>query len=205
MEREESMTSKEKILDNLNSLHTDYEVDKPDLSFLSPTEYADPLKVFIHTSQTKAGSVVVELTAGEDLNQRIHLAYPDAQVVASNVSNIKANLNPDSIKEKSDLLKIDVGVVEGKIGVAENGCIWIPQTMKERAICFACENLIILLDKKSIVSNMHEAYRLIDENEDYFTKYNFGTFISGPSKTADIEGALVFGAQAAKSLTIFLL
>ncbi|MCH5230997.1 MAG: LUD domain-containing protein [Muribaculaceae bacterium] len=199
------MTSKEKIFANLNPLHNDPVADKPDLSFLSPTSYQDPLKVFIETSQTNAGANVIELNPDEDINQRILLAYPEAKIIASNIPDIKANLNPDAIKEKSDLLKVDVGVVEGKIGVAENGCVWVPQTMKERAICFASENLIILLDKKSIVSNMHEAYRLISENSNYFSPYNFGTFISGPSKTADIEGALVFGAQGAKTLTLILL
>jgi len=34
---------------------------------------------------------------------------------------------------------------------------------------------------------------------------NFGLFISGPSKTADIEQCLVIGAQGAMSLTVFLI
>ena len=36
------------------------------------------------------------------------------------------------------------------------------------------------------------------------SRYNFGTFISGPSKTADIEQALVIGAQAARGVTVVL-
>ena len=34
--------------------------------------------------------------------------------------------------------------------------------------------------------------------------YGFGTFISGPSKTADIEQSLVLGAHGPKSMTVFL-
>ena len=34
---------------------------------------------------------------------------------------------------------------------------------------------------------------------------NFGTFIAGPSKTADIEQSLVLGAHGPKTLTVFLL
>jgi L-lactate dehydrogenase complex protein LldG len=48
---------------------------------------------------------------------------------------------------------------------------------------------------------MHEAYARIEMDP----KYNFGTFISGPSKTADIEQALVMGAQAARGVTVVLL
>ena len=51
---------------------------------------------------------------------------------------------------------------------------------------------------------MHQAYALIEGSDEYFRDYKFGTFISGPSKTADIESALVYGAQAARSLTIIL-
>ena len=51
---------------------------------------------------------------------------------------------------------------------------------------------------------MHEAYDRIASSKDYFQQYKFGTFISGPSKTADIESALVYGAQAARGVTVVL-
>ena len=92
-----------------------------------------------------------------------------------------------------------MGVIKGEVACAENGCVWIPQTMKEKAICFISECLVILVSRQNIVSNMHEAYERIQFNE-----YGFGTFISGPSKTADIEQSLVYGAQAARDVTIFL-
>ena len=141
----------------------------------------------------------MELKEGDDLNAKIHEAYPDARVISSNVPGVKADRNPDNVAEAQDLDGTDVGVIQGEVGVAENACIWIPQTMKEKAICFISENLVILLSRHNIVNNMHEAYRRIKFND-----YGFGTFISGPSKTADIEQSLVYGAQAARGVTIFL-
>ena len=91
-------------------------------------------------------------------------------------------------------------VIDGKIGVAENGAVWIEQDVKQRAIYFIAEKLVILLDKNKIVNNMHEAYKLIDTGE-----YGFGTFISGPSKTADIEQALVMGAHGARDVMVVLI
>ena len=108
-------------------------------------------------------------------------------------------MNPDTIASAADLNGTDVGIIQGELGVAENGCVWIPQTMKERAVCFISEELVILLDKDNIVSNMHEAYKRIQ-----MPHYGYGVFISGPSKTADIEQALVMGAQAARGVTVIL-
>ncbi len=48
-------------------------------------------------------------------------------------------------------------------------------------------------------SNRHEAYQRIEVGN------GFGCFISGPSKTADIEQALVIGAHGPRSATVFLI
>lgn len=161
--------------------------------------YEDIIKQFIEMSKTVGGKVI-EAKASDDLNAVIHKAYPDAKVFASNVKGIQADLNPDTVANAADLNGTDVGIIQGEMGVAENGCIWVPQTMKERAIYFISEELVILLDKKNIVNNMHKAYKRVEMNN-----YGYGVFISGPSKTADIEQALVMGAQAARGVTVILI
>ena len=154
---------------------------------------------FINMSRT-VGSKVMELGEGEDINELIRSAYPDAKTFASNLPEVTiAQKNPDTVAEAADLNGTDVGIVRGTVGVAENGCVWVPQTMRERAVCFISEQLVIVLDKDSLVSNMHQAYRRIG-----MTGYGYGCFISGPSKTADIEQALVMGAQAARGVTVIL-
>lgn len=160
--------------------------------------YSDVTNQFVEMSKT-VGAKVLEVKSNDDLNSVIRKAYPNAKIFASSINGIEADLNPDTIASAADLNGTDVGIIQGELGVAENGCVWIPQTMKERAVCFISEELVILLDKDNIVSNMHEAYKRIQ-----MPHYGYGVFISGPSKTADIEQALVMGAQAARGVTVIL-
>ena len=190
--------NKEDLLAKIRAnIHTTY--DMPSFDDMKGVQYADPLKQFVEMSTTVGGKVV-ELEKGQDINEVIKNCYPDAKVIASNLPEVTiANRNPDTVAEANDLNGTDVGVVRGVFGVAENGCIWIPQTMKEKAMCFISEYLVIILDRKQIVNNMHEAYQRIE-----FNSYGYGCFISGPSKTADIAQALVMGAQAARGVTVVL-
>lgn len=196
------MSSREDILAALRQ-NTRETYDKPDLSQLNPITYADPVAEFIKKTTTTAGARLIEMKDGDELYNIVREAYPEAKVIASNLPGIQAQLNPDTATVE-ELEKADVGVIRGEIGVAENACIWIPQTMKERAVCFASEQLVIVIRRDAIVNNMHEAYARIAASQEYFKEYKFGTFISGPSKTADIEGALVYGAQAARGVTVVL-
>ncbi len=188
--------NKEELLGKLRR-NTIHQFDMPEAS-IDGIKYENTIEQFIETSH-KVGSEVIEAKAGEDLNELIRKAYPEAQVLASNVKGIKVDLNPDMVLEAQDLNGTDVGIVEGDIAVAENGCVWVPQTMKERVVCFVSENLVIFVHRDKIVNNMHEAYRRI-----HMTEYGYGCFISGPSKTADIEQALVMGAQAARGVTVII-
>lgn len=173
--------------------------DMPRLDDIKGITYPDPLVQFISMTENVGGKVV-ELEKGQDINQLIKELYPDAKEIASNLPEITiATRNPDTVESAQALNGTDVGVIKGMYGVAENACVWIPQTMKEKAVCFISENLVILLDRTQIVNNMHEAYKRIE-----FTDYGYGSFISGPSKTADIAQVLVMGAQAARSATVVL-
>jgi L-lactate dehydrogenase complex protein LldG len=196
------MSTKDEILQRLRS-NTREQYAMPDLSQLTPITFDDPVAEFIRKTTTIAGAKLLEMKAGDTLDAVVYRAYPDAKVIASNVPGVEAQLNPDTATI-DELEKADVGVIEGKIGVAENACVWIPQAMKERAVCFASEQLVIVLRRDAIVNNMHEAYARIAASQEFFQEYKFGTFISGPSKTADIEGALVYGAQAARGVTVVL-
>lgn len=192
------MSSKNTILENLKK-NIKVKYDMPDIDSFQGVQYPDLIEKFTEMSKAVGGNAI-ELKEGEDINEVIKGIYPDAKNIASNLKNITiATINPDRVDEPHDLNGTDLGIIQGEIGVAENGAVWVPQNVKEKVVYFISEYLVIVLDKKNLVSNMHEAYSQIQMSEK-----GFGVFISGPSKTADIEQALVVGAHGARGLTVIL-
>ena len=101
---------------------------------------------------------------------------------------------------REQLDRIELAVIPGRFGVAENGAVWVDEAdLPHRAVPFVAQHLAIVLPKGEIVADMHAAYRRLP-----LAMPGYGVFISGPSKTADIEQALVIGAQGPKSLVVFL-
>lgn len=112
----------------------------------------------------------------------------------------KADREKYSSAPKEELEKVQTVIVPGQLGVAENGAVWIDETnLPNRLLPFVTEQLVIVLNEENMVRDMVEAYRRINLED-----VGFGVFISGPSKTADIEQSLVYGAHGAKKLVVIL-
>lgn len=204
------MSSREDILQSIRR-NTRVRYEKPDYAPLEKEAitYPDKLSRFQEVMSQVGGRAVV-LQEGEDLNEVIRKLYPEAVRIAACMSEVTcstgvqaiscATFHPDEVEKSGDLDGTDLAIVKGRVGVCENGAVWICQDVEQRAVYFISEALVILLDKKNLVNNMHEAYKRIDTGD-----FGYGVFISGPSKTADIEQALVMGAHGARDVTVILL
>lgn len=226
------MSSKETILEALKA-NSPAPVERGPLGF-TPMTFSDPLAEFRERAVKAAAAWCILIEEGDDkasadtelsgnratssgdrtpeedksgsIRERIasivRRTYPEARRIASNLPEAAscATFNPDELEDPRDLAGTDVAIVRGAFGVVENGAVWIPRAFRHKAMLFIPEALVILLDRKQIVCNMHEAYARKD-----FDTYDFGSFIAGPSKTADIEQALVIGAHGARDVTVILL
>jgi L-lactate dehydrogenase complex protein LldG len=104
-------------------------------------------------------------------------------------------------RDPHDVDGVGLAVLEAGIGVAENGAVWITDGgLAPRSVFSLPEHLAVVLRSGAIVDQMHDAYARLS-----FAGPGFGCFLSGPSKTADIEQALVIGAHGARTLTVLLL
>ena len=96
------------------------------------------------------------------------------------------------------LSTLDVLVCESSLGVAENVAVWIATSDTVlRGALFLAARVVIVVGEEDLVDDLHQAYERIDVRS-----HSFGVFVSGPSKTADIEQSLVIGAHGPKALTL---
>ncbi len=92
-----------------------------------------------------------------------------------------------------------VQVVRGRLAVAENGAVLVDAAdLAARTDIVLPEHLVLVVPAGALVATMHEAIRELP------VAAGCWWFLSGPSKTADIERALVIGAQGARRLTVVL-
>jgi L-lactate dehydrogenase complex protein LldG len=187
------MNSKEKILANIKNNNKVKSVNLPSYENFG-IKFDDKFATFSTMLESVGGKAL--LIEKEQLDETIKALYPDEKQIASNVDFCSVgNFNANDFDDAHDLKDIDLAVVKGNFAVAENGAIWMKnENNRHRSLYFIAQNIIIVIDENELLNNMHEAYRKID-----FENKGYGVFISGPSKTADIEQSLVIGAHGPKS------
>ncbi|MFB3815087.1 MAG: lactate utilization protein C [Terriglobales bacterium] len=171
--------------------------------FPATVTYADSEKQFADAF-TSVGGEFIKVPDFRVLNAAVGnlKACAQARKIASLVPGIHcANRELSTVTAPHELEGLDVAIIGGDFGVAENGAVWVPGSNlgSHRAVFVITQHVVLVLPAGQIVDTMYQAYERIQ-----FERPGFGLFISRPSKTADIEQALVIGAHGARSCTLFL-
>ncbi|GAB3995910.1 LUD domain-containing protein [Spirosoma daeguense] len=193
------MTSREKIL---ASIQTNQPALRPlPETFTFTSVFPDLTKQFIDILTFVGGKA--ELVADyEAIKNHIQEHYAGIPNVATTIPELASLADATlDVTDPHDLANLNLTIIEGPIAVAENAAIWVDEgQLPQRVAPMITQYLAIVIRASTIVPNMHDAYKLITVDTT-----GFGTFISGPSKTADIEQSLVVGAHGARSLTVYIL
>jgi L-lactate dehydrogenase complex protein LldG len=192
------MNTREKILEAVlkNQPQTS---SLPDISIFKG-DASDLIEQYMKVFKTIGGSayhvddiVAVKALIKEhfDVTKRVVTTLPEMTDMAELLS---ADVDPHSYED------IELAIIQAHFGVAENGAVWLTEElMGQRIIPYICQHLAVVISEDTIVPTLHEAYEKIGAGD-----YGFGGFIGGPSKTADIEQALVLGAHGPLTMTVFI-
>ena len=149
------------------------------------------------------GSKVFPVKSYEEIQSILQKQFGSKKRILNTVPELKAFSNEKNISspDPHSFENVELAVMQGAFGVAENSATWITEEMTgQRVLPFICQHLALIISKSSLVADMHEAYKKIGE-----ATYGYGVFIAGPSKTADIEQSLVLGAHGPRSLSVFIM
>ena len=103
----------------------------------------------------------------------------------------------DIVKNKNEL---DIGITLGEFGVGETGSICVDNYAYEARIASMLPLInIIFMPKNCIVNNMQDAFDVLDK---VFWK-GYSGFVTGPSRTSDIERVLTLGVHGPSRVILF--
>lgn len=148
------------------------------------------------------GGLLVSAGSLETVKGLVRKDFDQSKRILSNIPALSdvAEIS-DSDADPHTLEDVELAIIEARLAVAENGAVWLTEdVMGHRVLPYIAQHLAVIVREDSIVSTMHDAYAKIASED-----YGFGGFIGGPSKTADIEQALVLGAHGPLSMTVYLI
>lgn len=164
-------------------------------------EFPNPLDKFVEMVKFVGGSCEVLQSASEVYAKLTGLEeFRNAKQVFSAVESVPGNVQMSAVEEARQLVDLDFVIYPGQFAVAENGAIWLSdKDLRHRVCFFITQFLVLVIQRERIVHNMHQAYALATQ-----PMPGFGLFLSGPSKTADIEQSLVIGAHGCRELQVYV-
>jgi L-lactate dehydrogenase complex protein LldG len=189
------MTARESILQNIRT-NQPASRTLPAVPKFHSDKVLDLPQLFVQSLKKMAGDGVPDYPA--DLDAFLRDRFPTAKRFCSAVSEYKGTCTPADFPVWADAADIDVTVVRSPLGVAETGSVLLSEReFQVNPVGFLAHDVVVLLDPKDIVENIHDAYA-----HPYFQETGYCLLMTGPSGSADIGAVTVHPAQASMTLTV---
>lgn len=155
----------------------------------------------------EAASLIGDVCGKEQQNELSFSEGRRTKSIIDQLQKMKSGIQLISVTDipaadrKNKLANIVVSVVDAAYAVADIGSLVI-QYPKVKTIIpyFLADHVIALVDEKQIVANQFQLFDTISTDE-----AKEMVFMTGPSRTADIEKVLILGAHGPRRLTVIVL
>ena len=145
---------------------------------------------FKESVESVAGHCIVTTDVADCLNQII----ADLKVTRVATSENSPNAH--------DIFLFDVGISNAQAGIAETGTIVIDSAReRHRLVSLVPPVHIAIINASSIVETLGDALTLLQKDKEISPAI---TFITGPSRTADIELTLAIGVHGPRELYVIV-
>lgn len=151
-----------------------------------------------------ASELTAELRALRDAEKWQRVATHKCQLAQGHAAGLGLpTLVTDEGYDKHDLEQCDVGISECDALIAQTGTVLVTsRSAGGRALSCLPPHHVVIARREQMVADLPAAFALIKQK--HGAKFpSMISFITGPSRTGDIERILVLGAHGPKKLTIF--
>jgi L-lactate dehydrogenase complex protein LldG len=158
---------------------------------------------FVHVVSDEASTTRALAAIVEKLGAR-EVALSDAPLVRSLCAELKNVETFDGSRDRERLIDCDLGITAAQKGVAETGTLMLLSANERHRVTSLVPPVhVAILEAADILAGLGDALAAArDESGDL---PNLVTFITGPSRTGDIELQLVVGVHGPKELHVVLL
>ena len=151
---------------------------------------SDPLNRFKESVESVAGHCIITTDA--------------ADVLSRIITDLKAErvASSDNPPNAHDIFGYDVGVSNAQAAIAETGTLVLDSACeRHRLVSLVPPVHIAIVNASAIVETLSEALTLLQRDKEISPAI---TFITGPSRTADIELTLTIGVHGPQELYVIV-
>jgi L-lactate dehydrogenase complex protein LldG len=179
-----------------------------------PSDFTGQLALFAERSESlrteflscaDEAAVIAQLKLLSDREGWESIAFPadsEIQALLANFSIAKLEVSRSTVK--TDLEKVSAGITGCDALVAQTGSVLLTANSGGgRALSVLPVHHVVIATASQLVPDLPAAFELLERK--YAPNFpSFMTFITGPSRTGDIERVLVLGAHGPRKLTVIM-
>ena len=161
---------------------------------------SDPVNRFKQSVESVAGHCVITTDVTDSLRQIIAELKPESIAISDKLTNLE--IGEVSVAPNAhDIFGFDVGISTAQAAIAETGTLVLDSTHeRHRLVSLVPPVHIAIVNASSIVETLSDALALLQKKE----ISPVITFITGPSRTADIELTLAIGVHGPQQLYVIV-